>query len=77
MPRKPKKSRKRKLSGRKFKEQFARIVGDYLVTLPPEEQDKRIHAAHRLVTSRFRAVSAKAQEADETREIPLVARTRE
>src|SRR5713101_7370664 len=58
LTKKSRKSKKRRISAREFKEEFTRIVGSHLAALPPEEKDRRIRAAHRLVTSRSRGASA-------------------
>jgi hypothetical protein len=72
-----KKSTKKKISAREFNREFTRIIGGHLVTLPGEEQDKRIRSAHRVVVNRFRGASSTRRGADETRLTPLAARTRE
>ena len=78
MAKKPKKrSAKKKISTRKFNSEFTKIVAGHLATLPVEEQDRRIHSAHRVVTNRFRGASSTKRGADETRQTPLAARTRE
>lgn len=74
---KSKKSKKRKISAQQFKQQFTTIVAGHLSTLPPEEQDRRIRAAQRVVLTRSRDASAITREVSETPEIRLAARTRE
>jgi hypothetical protein len=71
-----KKSAKKKISAREFNKDFTRIIAGHLVTLPAEEQDRRIRSAHRVVVSRFRGASSTKRGADETRQTPLAARTR-
>jgi hypothetical protein len=72
-----KKSRKKKISAREFNQEFTRIIGEHLATLPAEEQDRRIRSAQRVVVNRFRGASSTKQGVDETRQTPLAARTRE
>ncbi len=72
-----KKSTKKKISAREFDAEFTKIISGHLVTLPTEEQDRRIRSAHRVVVNRFRGASSTSQAADETRSTPLAARTRE
>jgi len=78
MAKKPKKkSAKKRISSREFDAEFTKIVAGHLETLPVEEQDRRIRAAHRVVANRFRGASSTRRGADETRLTPLAARTRE
>jgi hypothetical protein len=72
-----KKSAKKKISARDFNAEFTKIIAGHLETLPTEEQDKRIRSAHRVVVDRFRGASSTKRGADETRQTPLAARTRE
>lgn len=72
-----KKSAKKKISAREFNAEFTRIVAGHLEALPPEEQDRRIRSAQRVVVNRFRGASSTKRGADETRLTPLAARTRE
>jgi hypothetical protein len=72
-----KKSKRKKISAREFNTEFTKIVAGHLETLPVEEQDRRIRSAHRVVVNRFRGASSTKRGADETRLIPLAARTRE
>jgi hypothetical protein len=72
-----KKSAKKKISAREFSAEFTEIIAGHLATLPSEEQDRRIRAAHRVVVNRFRDVSSTKRGAAETRLIPLALQTRE
>jgi hypothetical protein len=44
LARKAKKTIKRGVSDRAFKQEFAKIISGHLSLLPPEEQDRRIEA---------------------------------
>lgn len=66
----------KRISATKFSAEFTKIVSGHLARLSPDEQDKRIRAAHRKA-SRVRAVSSTTREAADTRDLRLSARTRE
>jgi hypothetical protein len=72
-----KKSIKKRLSSREFSQEFTKIVAGHLESLPIEEQDRRIRAAHRVIVTRFRGAASTKQGVAETRQTPLAARTRE
>ena len=72
-----KKSAKKGISAREFDTEFTRIIVRHLATLPPEEQDRRIRAAQRVVSNHFRGVSSTKRVADKTLPTPFAVRTRE
>lgn len=72
-----KKATKKKISARAFNREFTRVIAGHLETLPADEQDRCIRSAQRVVANRFRGASSTKQGVDETRPIPLAARTRE
>ena len=43
-------TKKARISAREFGTEFTAIVGGHLATLPPEEQDRRLRAAKRVIT---------------------------
>jgi hypothetical protein len=73
---KARKSTKRRISDRAFKQQFTKVVSDHLSSVSPDEQDRRIEAATRVVTKSRRVSSSKGREVLHTQD-RLVARTRE
>jgi hypothetical protein len=77
MAKKSKRMRKRKLSAREFATEFTKIVGGYIAGLPVAEQTKRIRAAKRVVTARFRAASPKAPVISDTPRNARAVQTRE
>jgi hypothetical protein len=73
---KSKQLKKQKISAGKFTADFTKLVSAHLANLSPEEQDKRIRAAHRRAT-RSRGASATMRGVADTPETRLSARTRE
>jgi hypothetical protein len=59
LPKKPS-SPAAKAPAQKFEEEFTRIVGGHLATLPTAEQDKRLRAAKRTVTRRVASATKKS-----------------
>jgi hypothetical protein len=75
LARKARKTTKRRVSDRVFKKEFTKIISDHLSVFPPEEQDRRIEAAGRVISKSRRASSSKGREAFDTQD-RLAARTR-
>lgn len=71
MAKKTKRSKSR-ISAREFEVEFTAIIGGYLATLPPAEQDKRLRAVKRLVTRRV--ASSTKQSAARTSQARLAGR---
>lgn len=66
---------KKKLSKRQFVKRFTELAAEYLASLPPEEQDAKLRAVERILTSSRDTRSTPSRSGD-TRLSALAARGR-